>query len=72
MSGKISTGESLLARILKTRREAWERSEFAKMKAKGQKPTNDLWKRKYQDPYPLTPPNSPNCPRAGYGRPGST
>lgn len=49
-SGKIESGESLLARILKTRREAWERSELAKMKAKGQKPTNDLWKRKYQDP----------------------
>lgn len=47
---QLESGEALLARILKARREAWETAELAKMKAKGQKPANDLWKAKYKEP----------------------
>jgi type I restriction enzyme, S subunit len=47
---KLDSGEALLARILKARREAWEKAELEKMKAKGIIPANDKWKQKYQDP----------------------
>jgi type I restriction enzyme S subunit len=62
--GKLGSGEALLARILKARREAWEHSELEKMKAKGQKPTNNNWKTKYKDP---TPPNTANLPELPEG-----
>ena len=48
--GKGETGEELLKRILKARRKAWEEAELAKMKAKGQEPEDDKWKRKYKEP----------------------
>ena len=44
------TGKQLLQRILKERRTAWEKAELAKMTAKGQKPANDNWKKKYKEP----------------------
>lgn len=44
------TGEQLLQRILKERRAAWEKAELAKLTAKGQKPANDNWKKKYKEP----------------------
>lgn len=47
---QLESGEALLARILKARREAWERSELDKMKAKGITPANDKWKQKYEEP----------------------
>lgn len=47
---QLESGKALLARILKARREAWETAEFAKVKAKGQKPANDTWKAKYKEP----------------------
>lgn len=47
---KLESGEALLTRILKTRREAWEKAELEKMKAKGITPANDKWKQKYQVP----------------------
>lgn len=49
---QLESGEALLVRILKARREAWETAELAKMKAKGQKPANDSWKSKYVEPTP--------------------
>jgi type I restriction enzyme S subunit len=48
--GEIETGEQLLARILETRRAAWEKAELGKMTAKGQRPKNDSWKRRYKEP----------------------
>lgn len=48
--GKLESGEALLQRILKARREAWEKAELKKMKAKGQKLENDDWKKKYPEP----------------------
>ncbi len=59
---KLESGEALLSRILKTRCEAWEKSELAKMKAKGQKPTNDLWKKKYKEPVTPDTTNLPVLP----------
>jgi type I restriction enzyme, S subunit len=47
---KLESGEALLARILKARREAWETAELKKMKAKGISPANDKWKLKYREP----------------------
>ncbi len=47
---KLESGEALLARILKARREDWEKAELDKMKAKGITPTNDKWKQKYEEP----------------------
>lgn len=49
-AGKIESGETLLARILDARRKAWEKAELDKMKAKGAKPTNDIWKERYEEP----------------------
>lgn len=46
----LESGEALLARILTARREAWEKAELAKMKAKGITPANDKWKQKYEEP----------------------
>lgn len=53
-AGELESGEALLTRILEARRQAWEHSELAKMEAKGRRPHNDAWKRKYQEP------NTPN------------
>ena len=48
---QLESGEALLARILKARREAWEKAELDKMKAKGiPMPANDKWKQKYEEP----------------------
>jgi type I restriction enzyme S subunit len=40
----------LLERILKERRHRWEQAELAKLKAKGEIPKNDAWKKKYEEP----------------------
>jgi type I restriction enzyme S subunit len=59
---KLESGEALLARILKARREAWEKAELARMKAKGIRPTNDLWKQKYKESPALDTSNLPELP----------
>lgn len=61
--GKLEFGKVLLARILKARREAWEKIELAKMKAKGQKPGNDDWKKKYREPAPTDTTDLPELPK---------
>ncbi len=48
----LESSETLLARILQARREAWEQAELAKMQAKGITPANDKWKERYVDPSP--------------------
>jgi type I restriction enzyme S subunit len=50
--GKGESGDALLARILKARREAWEKAELDKMKARGGTPAHDRWKQKYEEPSP--------------------
>jgi type I restriction enzyme S subunit len=59
---KPESGEALLARILKARREAWERAELEKMKAKGISPANDKWKQKYEEPSPPDTTDLPELP----------
>lgn len=56
------SGEVLLNRILTARREAWEQAELAKMTAKGAKPANDDWKKKYDEPPPLDTCDLPKLP----------
>lgn len=62
--GTLESGEALLQRILASRRAAWEKAELDKMKAKGQKPANDQWKQKYQEP---TAPDTTNLPELPEG-----
>ena len=45
-TGQLESGEALLTRILEARRQAWEQSELAKMKAKGIRTATDAWKKK--------------------------
>lgn len=52
----------LLERILKERRQRWEQTEMAKMKAKGESPKNDAWKKKYEEPAAPDPNNLPSLP----------
>lgn len=59
---KLESGEALLARILKARREAWEKAELDKMKAKGITPANDKWKQKYEEPAAPTASDLPALP----------
>lgn len=59
----LESGEVLLARILKDRREAWEEAELEKMTTKGVMPTNDRWKHKYKDPSQPDIAGLPELPR---------
>jgi type I restriction enzyme S subunit len=47
---KLESGEALLDRILRARREAWEKAELAKMKARGVTPAGVKWAQKYEEP----------------------
>jgi type I restriction enzyme S subunit len=46
----VEPADQLLKRILAERRTKWEAEELAKMKAKGVKPKDDSWKKKYKEP----------------------
>ncbi|MBC8017108.1 MAG: restriction endonuclease subunit S [Verrucomicrobia bacterium] len=46
----VEPADQLLKRILAERRVKWEAEELAKMKAKGTKPKDDSWKKKYKEP----------------------
>lgn len=46
----VEPADQLLKRILAERRAKWEAEELAKMKAKGIKPKDDSWKKKYKEP----------------------
>lgn len=56
------SGEALLERILQARREAWEKAELDRMKAKGNTPADDDWKRKYEEPLPPDITDIPELP----------
>lgn len=60
---ELESRECLLRRIRRGRREAWERRELAKMKAKGQKPRDDGWKKKYEEPDTPDSSELPDLPR---------
>lgn len=59
---KLESGEALLARILTARREAWEKAELEKLRAKGSPPFNDKWKQKYEEPVPPDTTGLPQLP----------
>jgi type I restriction enzyme S subunit len=46
----VDPADKLLHRILAERRKKWEEAELAKMRAKGKKPKDDKWKKKYKEP----------------------
>jgi len=46
----VEPADQLLKRILAERRAKWEAEELAKIKAKGIKPKDDSWKKKYKEP----------------------
>lgn len=58
----IEPAEKLLERIRKERRKRWEENELAKMKAKGQTPKDDSWKKKYKEPEPVDTTDLPELP----------
>ncbi|WP_415520427.1 MAG: helix-turn-helix domain-containing protein [Desulfovibrio aminophilus] len=47
---KLESGEALLKRILKARRETWEQAESEKLRAKGKRPKDNAWKSRYVEP----------------------
>jgi type I restriction enzyme, S subunit len=60
----IEPAEQLLKRIIAERRAKWEAEELAKMMAKGIKPKDDSWKKKYKEP---TGPDTANLPELPEG-----
>ena len=50
---KLEPASQLLERILKERRQKWEKQQLEQFKVKGTSPKNDKWKEKYKEP--LTP-----------------
>jgi type I restriction enzyme S subunit len=58
----IEPAEKLLERIRIERRKRWEEDELAKMKAKGQTPKDDNWKKKYKEPEPVDTTDLPELP----------
>lgn len=60
----VEPADQLLKRILAERRAKWEAEELAKMKAKGMKPKDDSWKKKYKEP---AGPNAADLPELPEG-----
>jgi len=58
----VEPADQLLKRILAKRRAKWEAEELAKMKAKGVKPRDDSWKKKYKAPAAPDTANLPELP----------
>lgn len=58
----VEPAEKLLERIRQERRKRWEEAELAKMKAKGQTPKDDNWKKKYKEPEPVDTTDLPELP----------
>jgi type I restriction enzyme S subunit len=54
----------LLERILAERRRRWEDIELARMKARGQDPTDGKWRRAYREPFR---PDTADCPELPSG-----
>lgn len=58
----LETGEQLLQRILKQRRQRWEEKQFAKFKEQGKLPPND-WRDKYPEPIKPNTSGLPKLPK---------
>ena len=63
--GKIESADKLLECILKARRDTWEKSELAKMQAKGISTRDSEWKKRYREPPAAVP--SANIPELPNG-----
>lgn len=59
----VEPADQLLKRILAERRTKWEAEELAKMKAKGIKPKDDSWKKKYKEPVGPDTASLPELPK---------
>jgi len=59
---KIEPASELLKRILAERRAKWETDQLAAFKAKGKKPKDDSWKKKYKEPEPPDTTDLPELP----------
>ncbi len=59
---EVEPASVLLQRIRQERRRRWEQDYLEKQKAKGNMPTDDRWKAKYQEPQPLDPTSLPELP----------
>lgn len=46
----VEPADKLLERIRTERRDRWEQTELAKLRAKGKEPKDDKWKAKYKEP----------------------
>lgn len=58
----IEPADQLLKRILAEHRAKWEAEELAKMQAKGKRPKDDSWKKKYKEPAGPDTANLPELP----------
>ncbi|MBL0225604.1 MAG: restriction endonuclease subunit S [Geobacteraceae bacterium] len=58
----VEPANQLLKRILAERRAKWETEELAKIMAKGTKPKDDSWKKKYKEPAGPDTTNLPGLP----------
>ena len=58
----VEPAAKLLERILVERRKKWEKTELAKMKAKGKVPKDDKWKKKYKGSEKPETENLPDIP----------
>lgn len=59
---EVEPADQHLKRILAERRAKWEAEELAKMKAKGKRPKDDSWKKKYKEPAGPDTANLPELP----------
>jgi type I restriction enzyme S subunit len=59
---EVEPADQLLKRILAERRAKWEAEDLAKIKAKGIKPKDDSWKKKYNEPAAPDTANLPELP----------
>jgi type I restriction enzyme S subunit len=58
----VEPAHVLLERIKNERRQRWEETELAKMRAKGKETKNDNWKAKYKEPEPVDTTDLPELP----------
>ncbi|MFY9226083.1 MAG: restriction endonuclease subunit S [Blastocatellia bacterium] len=58
----VEPASVLLERIRAERRQRWEETELAKMRAKGREPLSDDWKAKYVEPEPVDTSDLPELP----------
>jgi type I restriction enzyme, S subunit len=66
------TGEQLLSRVLKERRDRWEAAQLAKFDATGESPKDNKWKMRYKEPGVRRNLNLPTLPEGWFWAPVET